>query len=82
MDVKKPAHQFLSELDEVNYNLCKSSSIEHIIRYLTTLLFSDDPEVFQNAPVGLQVVGRTLEEEAVIAMTEIVDGALKASDSA
>lgn len=30
-----------------------------------------------NAPVGLQLVGRTLEEEAVIAMTEIVDAALK-----
>ncbi|KAF9241344.1 amidase signature enzyme [Melanogaster broomeanus] len=37
-----------------------------------------DPEVFKNAPVCLQLVGRTLEEEAVIAMTEIVDAALKA----
>jgi len=37
-----------------------------------------DPETFFNAPVGLQLSGRTLEEEAVIAMTEIVDAALKA----
>ncbi|KAK7692917.1 hypothetical protein QCA50_004555 [Cerrena zonata] len=36
-----------------------------------------DPQVFANAPVGLQLVGRTQEEEAVIAMTEIVDTALK-----
>jgi len=36
-----------------------------------------DPEVFKDAPVSLQLVGRTLEEEAVIAMTEIVDAALK-----
>ncbi|KAF9241339.1 general amidase, partial [Melanogaster broomeanus] len=36
---------------------------------------SYDPEVFKNAPVCLQLVGRTLEEEAVIAMTEIVDAA-------
>ncbi|KAI0651823.1 general amidase [Trametes meyenii] len=35
-----------------------------------------DPETFKNAPVGLQLVGRTLEEEAVIAMTQIVDAAL------
>ncbi|KAG9314391.1 hypothetical protein JVU11DRAFT_5188 [Chiua virens] len=38
-----------------------------------------DPEVFQDLPICLQLVGRTLEEEVVIAMTEIVDAALKAS---
>ena len=37
----------------------------------------DDPETFYNAPVCLQLVGRTLEEEAVIKMTEVVDGLLK-----
>ncbi|TBU35216.1 general amidase [Dichomitus squalens] len=36
------------------------------------------PETFKNAPVGLQVVGQMLEEEAVLAMTEIVDKALRA----
>ncbi|KAG8883712.1 hypothetical protein FRB97_006023 [Tulasnella sp. 331] len=35
------------------------------------------PETFTNAPVGVQVVGRTLEEEAVIAMTEVVVKALE-----
>lgn len=35
-----------------------------------------DPEVFKGLPVCLQLTGRTLEEEAVIAMTEIVDMAL------
>ncbi|KAI0639374.1 general amidase [Trametes polyzona] len=39
------------------------------------------PDRFRNAPVGLQLVGRTLEEEAVIAMTEIVDAALKAHEA-
>lgn len=38
----------------------------------------DSPKTFKNAPVGLQLVGRTQEDEAVIAMTEIVDAALKA----
>ena len=37
----------------------------------------DDLKKFENGPVSLQVVGRTLEEEAVIAMAEIVDKALK-----
>ncbi|KAH7931012.1 general amidase [Leucogyrophana mollusca] len=35
-----------------------------------------DPETFKNAPVCLQLVGRTLEEEAVIGMTELVATAL------
>ncbi|KAF7791824.1 hypothetical protein EIP86_002848 [Pleurotus ostreatoroseus] len=39
------------------------------------------PELFVNAPVGLQLVGRCQEEEAVIAMTEIVDAALKKAKS-
>ncbi|KAI0812796.1 general amidase [Irpex lacteus] len=36
-----------------------------------------EPEKFANAPVGLQVVGRCQEEEAVIAITEIVADALE-----
>jgi hypothetical protein len=38
----------------------------------------DSPETFKNAPVALQLVGQCQEDEAVIAMTEIVDAALKA----
>lgn len=38
----------------------------------------DSPETFKNAPVSLQLVGRTQEDEAVIAMTEIVRAALDA----
>lgn len=40
-----------------------------------------DPSTFKNAPISVQVVGRTLEEEAVIAMSEIVDSAIKASSA-
>ncbi|KAH9839323.1 general amidase [Rhodofomes roseus] len=36
-----------------------------------------DPKVFNGMPVGLQLVGRPLEEEAVLAMTEVVVEALK-----
>jgi len=39
------------------------------------------PELFKDAPVGLQIMGRPQEEEAVIAMTEIVDNALKNHNS-
>ncbi|KAF9045065.1 general amidase [Panaeolus papilionaceus] len=36
------------------------------------------PEVFKDAPICVQLIGRTLEEEGVIAMGEIVDAAIKA----
>ncbi|KAK1226197.1 hypothetical protein PQX77_010779 [Marasmius sp. AFHP31] len=36
-----------------------------------------DSGLFQGCPIGLQLIGRTQEEEAVIRMTEIVDMALK-----
>ena len=52
--------------------------------HINTQLFmlTDDPKTFWNAPIGLQIVGRCQEEEAVIAMTEIVDAALKKSTKA
>jgi amidase len=34
-------------------------------------------DAFVGAPVGLQVAGRSQEEEAVLAMVELVDNALK-----
>ena len=37
-----------------------------------------DPERFKGGRIGVQIVGRKLEEEAVIRMTEIVDAALSA----
>jgi Asp-tRNA(Asn)/Glu-tRNA(Gln) amidotransferase A subunit family amidase len=48
-------------------------------RFPTLILISEDdsPETFKNAPVGLQLVGQNQEDEAVIAMTEIVDAALR-----
>lgn len=76
IDAKPPPHEFLSKKDKKNYEMCTPN--QSIFSFQKPdLLSSDDPQVFMNAPVGLQLVGRTLEEEAVIAMTEIVDAALK-----
>jgi amidase len=40
--------------------------------------YSDSPELFANAPVGLQLLGRRFQEEAVLGMTEVVAEALRA----
>lgn len=44
---------------------------------LTNIKSPDTPELFPGIPITLQLIGRTLEEEAVIGMTEVVDAALK-----
>jgi len=38
-------------------------------------------DLFSGCPVGLQLIGRTLEEEAVLRMTYIVDEALKKQET-
>ncbi|KAJ7337565.1 general amidase [Mycena albidolilacea] len=38
-----------------------------------------DPATYENAPIAIQVMGRTGEEEATIAMSEIIDQALRAA---
>ncbi|KAF8900249.1 general amidase [Gymnopilus junonius] len=57
LDVKKPPHEFFSDLDEAAYDFY-------------------EPAKFAGAPISIQVIGRTSEEEAVTAMGEIVDLAL------
>jgi len=40
-------------------------------------LTTDDPEIYKNGPIGIQIVGQKDEDEAVIRMAEIVDAAVK-----
>ena len=38
----------------------------------------DDPEIYDGAYVGVQLMGRRLQEEKVLAVTEYVAGVLRA----
>ena len=58
----------------VSYRSFSFFFMNHEIKILT---FLDKPDVFKDAPISIQLIGRTLEEEAVIRMGEIVDNALK-----
>lgn len=51
----------------------------YLLYFLLNNRFTDSTEMFSGCPVGLQLIGRSQEEEAVIAMTEIVDDALRAA---
>jgi amidase len=75
LDVKKPPHKFLSNDDQKNYEFCTCIYSLQSSRHSEIFLL-DDPSIFTNAPIAVQVVGRTLEEEAVIAMSKIVVAAV------
>lgn len=70
-------HEFYNHEDEDLFNMCTYARNSLICSRLTTNRSLDRPELFKDAPVGLQIMGRPQEEEAIIAMTEIVDQALK-----
>jgi amidase len=40
------------------------------------MLYLDDPEIFHGVPIGLQIVGRRLEEERILAISEEVERCL------
>ena len=48
-------------------------------RASTDVVHPDDPEVYDGAPVGLQLMARKHEEEKVWAIAKIVDAALRTS---
>ncbi|KZT35454.1 amidase [Sistotremastrum suecicum HHB10207 ss-3] len=73
---KPPPHEFYNHEDEAIYNLCKWNPVIHVLE--AHLFYPDDVELFKDSPIGLQITGRTLEEEAVIGMAELIDAALKA----
>jgi len=45
------------------------------MRYTTDTL-EDDPELFTNQPVCLQVVGRPFQDEEAVAVAEVFDGVI------
>lgn len=79
LDQPTEAHEFYNHEDEALYRMCEYLSYISLPRRNSLLSYrlADRPELFEYAPVGLQVIGKTQEEEAVIRMTEIMDDALK-----
>ncbi|CDO71742.1 hypothetical protein BN946_scf184920.g26 [Trametes cinnabarina] len=81
LDGRAPPHEFYNREDEAVYKLCEPLSrvdCSEVMGMLTGCFrYVDDPELWHGMPVGLQLIGRTHEEEGVIGMTEVVDEALK-----
>jgi amidase len=69
-DLKVDRTQFLGVEDKANYETCKLIADTCSLLKIYTI---DDPTMTHGAPVGLQLVARTQEEEALLKMMEIVE---------
>lgn len=78
-DVPHEPHDFYNHEDEAIYRLCACGNCCWLCLFADSPLLCtlDNTDLFSGCPVGLQLIGRTLEEEAVLRMTYIVDEALK-----
>ena len=82
LDVPRADYEPFGEFDQRVHDSCewipgdKSSLCEDkLIR-----LVDEGPEKFWNVPVGLQIMGRRLEEEKVVGMLVEIEKAFKAAD--
>ena len=68
VDVKDEAYQPRNDQDAFNHQLCMLSKLLIFVRAFLTYLFcdTDDPEVYRDAPVCLQLVGRPFDDEKVL----------------
>lgn len=69
IDVKETNYQPRNSKDEFNYNLCKIFFFSNFSSQATTQLtqdrWIDEPEMYRDAPVSLQLIGRPYEDEKV-----------------
>ena len=74
IDLVDKDYKPISAIDEKTYQCCKLFSVVNTMTM--TNWYKDDPEIYDGAHVGLQVVGRRFQEEKVLALTEILGDAL------
>ncbi len=72
-------HQLVQKTREVETIVCKLKILGPLV-FGNELIGADDPEKYHGIPVGLQIVGRRLQEEKVVAIAEMFENAAKMKD--
>jgi amidase len=77
VDAKNTAYQPLNEIDRLVQAECECPMpcvIQHFRDECTdpSVIFTDDPEAYHGAPVAVQIIGRRLSEERILAIAEEV----------
>ena len=74
IDVWDKSFTPVTEMDKTIHENCMLSL--PFWDYLRVLMMLDDPEIYDGAHVSVQLVGRRLQEEKILALTEIIGDAL------
>lgn len=82
VDLADPSFKPVSETDRKVAQTCESSKLGFLGSRCGPRMMADgnidDPEIYHGSHVSVQLVGRRLQEEKVLAVTEYVAGVLKA----
>lgn len=77
VDVSPADFKPLTKIDSIVQAECKAyPPSSEFVRWLT-LLMLDDPDIYHGAPVAVQIIGRRLTEERIMALAEEVGRLLK-----
>jgi amidase len=78
VDVREEGYKALSEQDQETQDDCKFFEDGRIVCLLTTC--ADDPEIYDGAHVSLQIMGKRLQEEKMLAIAAYVEKILEKSE--
>lgn len=78
-DVRNTSYKPVNALDEENHQLCMSFFLSLAVIGKLIKDATDDPELWHNAPISLQLVGRQFEDERLLAVGAVVDTTIKAT---
>lgn len=76
IDIPEKGFTPASDVDALNWEACKSHcDVGKWLNVMKSVL--DDPEIYDGAPVGVQIVARKYEEEKIWAIGKIVHAILE-----
>lgn len=76
IDTADPAFQPLSDTDQKTHDLCEFANILQYLHSANADNLIDDAEIYDGAHVSIQLVGRRLQEEKMLALASYVSNAL------
>ena len=77
IDVVDTSYRPLNPTDKMNWEACRFDAFLRLSCLLFLIMTAaDDPDIYDGAPVGVQLVARKFEEEKILAIAKIVCAAL------
>jgi len=76
IDLFDDSYEPLNATDKLNWEACRSH-LRSVFTATQVTFNADDPEIYDGAPIGVQLVARKFEEEKIWAIAKIVYASLQ-----